>query len=729
MITFTDTVQPHFLLCTTDSEITAGLTTLLTQYSGWRVETSATHSAATDYLEHHYPALIVIDQTFDGCGFELCAELRRMRGYAEQPVLMLINDSCERTISRVRDCGATEFCLRDANDEALRFRIEQMLKHANIRRDTLRQIEEQDNRHNDTLTGLLNHKHFKLKLEQCLHQSGSDNRNGAVLLVDVDNFKRVNNSFDYQAGDFMLKAIARRMAAVIRDTDMIMRDACKYQPHQILGRIGGDEFIVFVDGVDNVSDIMTIANRMLAAISMPVVLDGHEVVLTASIGVALVSKDGITVDTLLRNAEQAMYAAKCEGDESVTFFNQQMESAARTRFLLESELRKAVELNQLFLHYQPIVDSKTGSTKGKILEAHGGILALDEIGELPLAMQTKLLRFVQEKHFTPVGSADVINVDVKIIAVTNRDLSEDVAQGLFRKDLFYRLNVVTLKIPALRERTEDIPLLANHFLNRFAMQFEGERKYLSNDALARMQQYSWPGNVRELENKLMQASILLEGAEIQWEDLDLHGDSRCAASTLHSGGLAHPTAVSGQTELQRPRSECGQENKYSDPIAVESHGEAISSSECLQHITLALREVVTETVNSHRFFDAAVGDWVDEEIIQQTYQQCQGNVKATAARLQMSLSTARRRINKILLSMEDNTRERPPSWPLLMNTLRPFTSGQCGLSNCFETIRMLLLKELLDADPGSMSQVAVIMGVSEPTLYKLKRKLPLVVSR
>jgi DNA-binding NtrC family response regulator len=151
---------------------------------------------------------------------------------------------------------------------------------------------------------------------------------------------------------------------------------------------------------------------------------------------------------------------------------------------------------------------------GKFVEASGGTLFLDEVGELPLAAQVKLLRAIQEGEVEPVGARKPVKVDVRLMSATNRDLSADVKSGRFREDLFYRLHVFPITVPPLRERSEDIPGLARHFLLRFAAE-EGKRvRQLSAPALNLLLAYRWPGNVRQLENTIFRAVVLAEGDEI-----------------------------------------------------------------------------------------------------------------------------------------------------------------------------------------------------------------------
>jgi two-component system response regulator HydG len=170
----------------------------------------------------------------------------------------------------------------------------------------------------------------------------------------------------------------------------------------------------------------------------------------------------------------------------------------------------------------------TGASHNKqgLLEAAGsGTLFLDEIGDLPFDLQAKLLRALQEKEVKPVGSTDRVQISTRVIAATNRDLEACVRQGTFRQDLYFRLNVVQIKIPPLRERKSDIPLLVNSFLEKFS-DHDGPARVIAEDAMARLIAYDWPGNVRELENAIERAVALGSGPILQVGDLP---------SNLHHG--------------------------------------------------------------------------------------------------------------------------------------------------------------------------------------------------
>ncbi len=184
--------------------------------------------------------------------------------------------------------------------------------------------------------------------------------------------------------------------------------------------------------------------------------------------------------------------------------------AAIAESLLESEL---------FGHERGAFTGAVTQKKGKIEAAEGGTLFLDEIGELAPGMQAKLLRVLQEREFEPVGGTRSIKADVRVIAATNRSLQEAVQAGRFRDDLYYRLNVVTITTPPLRERREDIAVLAENFMAKMSKKCKVAQKRLSPQAQELLKQYDWPGNVRELENAIERAVVLGAAAEILPEDL------------------------------------------------------------------------------------------------------------------------------------------------------------------------------------------------------------------
>jgi two-component system response regulator AtoC len=175
--------------------------------------------------------------------------------------------------------------------------------------------------------------------------------------------------------------------------------------------------------------------------------------------------------------------------------------------------------SELFGHARGAFTGADRARRGIFVEADGGTLFLDEIGELPASLQVKLLRVLQEEEVRPVGEAKARSIDVRVIAATSRDLEREVAAGRFREDLFYRLDVFRLRVPPLRERREDIPLLVDHFLEQFREALGKPVRTIADDALDRLMEHAWPGNVRELENVMERAMILCDGDRITLAEL------------------------------------------------------------------------------------------------------------------------------------------------------------------------------------------------------------------
>lgn len=177
--------------------------------------------------------------------------------------------------------------------------------------------------------------------------------------------------------------------------------------------------------------------------------------------------------------------------------------------------------NELFGHVRGAFTGAANSRKGLIEEAESGTLFLDEVDCLPLLAQVKFLRFLQEKEFRPLGSTKMRQADVRVIAAANSNLQDAIKAGRLREDLFYRLNIVPLMLPSLRERTEDIPLLAQHFLRRYQVEFNKELNGFSPQAMHMLMVHHWPGNIRELEHVIERAVVLAKTPVVQQDDLAL----------------------------------------------------------------------------------------------------------------------------------------------------------------------------------------------------------------
>ncbi|MCU0287426.1 MAG: sigma-54 dependent transcriptional regulator [Acidobacteria bacterium] len=177
--------------------------------------------------------------------------------------------------------------------------------------------------------------------------------------------------------------------------------------------------------------------------------------------------------------------------------------------------------NELFGHRKGAFTDASFHQEGIVKEAEGGTLFLDEIGVITPYIQVKLLRLLQEKEYKPLGDTQTRKTDIRIVVATNKDLKTMVKEGTFREDLFYRLNIVSIYLPPLRERKEDIPLLVYHFLEKYYRQYGKSVTSVSEEALLALLSYSWPGNIRELENKILHAVVMAKTNEITCSDLDL----------------------------------------------------------------------------------------------------------------------------------------------------------------------------------------------------------------
>ena len=200
----------------------------------------------------------------------------------------------------------------------------------------------------------------------------------------------------------------------------------------------------------------------------------------------------------------------------------EVNSAAIPEELIESEL---------FGHVKGSFTGATAAKKGKFELADGATLFLDEVSDMSANVQAKVLRVLEEQRFEPVGSNTPINVDVRVVAATNKRLDEEIEKGTFRSDLFFRLNVIPFEVPPLRERVEDVPLLIDHFNRRFAKAYGKKPKVFDAEAIELMQRYSWPGNVRELRNTIERVVILHQNHRVAVTNLPAFGESEPPASS------------------------------------------------------------------------------------------------------------------------------------------------------------------------------------------------------
>jgi len=287
----------------------------------------------------------------------------------------------------------------------------------------------------------------------------------------------------------------------------------------------------------------------------------------------------------------------------------------------------------LFGHEKGAFTGATERHTGKFVEASGGTLFLDEVGELPLTAQVKLLRAVQEGEVEPVGARKPVKVDVRLISATNRDLIADVKHGRFREDLFYRLHVFPLSVPALADRAEDIPDLARHFLARFCAE-EGKRiRAITADALKLLHAYAWPGNVRQLENAVFRAVVLAEGDEIgvgEFPQIEAQlASGRNNLVTAHGEAPAAPVFVDHVAAVE----------PSAPPIAVADS----------EHV--ALPHGVLDLLGAHG--DVRPLEEIENDVIRFAITHYRGQMSEVARRLRIGRSTLYRKLKDLGLDTAD----------------------------------------------------------------------------
>jgi two-component system, NtrC family, nitrogen regulation response regulator NtrX len=226
--------------------------------------------------------------------------------------------------------------------------------------------------------------------------------------------------------------------------------------------------------------------------------------------------------------------------------------------------------SELFGHVKGAFTGATAAKKGKFELADGATLFLDEVSDMSANVQAKVLRVLEEQRFEPVGSNTPINVDVRVVAATNKRLDEEIEKGTFRSDLFFRLNVIPFEVPPLRERIEDVPLLIEHFNCRFAKAYGKKPKVFDAEAIELMQRYSWPGNVRELRNTIERVVILHQNHRVAVTNLPAFGESEPPASSYRFPSFKEASDAYHREFIQRKLDEAeGNVSRAADLMGID----------------------------------------------------------------------------------------------------------------------------------------------------------------
>jgi hydrogenase-4 transcriptional activator len=346
--------------------------------------------------------------------------------------------------------------------------------------------------------------------------------------------------------------------------------------------------------------------------------------------------------------------------------------------------------SELFGHEKGAFTGAHARNPGRLAQAHGATVFLDEIGDLPLDLQSKLLRFVQDRQFTPVGSVSVRTVDARIVAATNVDLRARVAQGRFREDLFHRLNVVRLQVPPLRERKEDVLHLAHAFLKQFAALYRRPAHHFTTAAERALEAHSWPGNVRELQNVVLTSALFCERPEVDVMDLQLHRDAPVPAALGASpSGAAQPAEAPGEpAELLRQ----------------------------------ALAREIAEIRTSGRP-PVPLGKWLAEDLILTADRIAGGKLRKGAELLGLAETTYRRQLQAASRQRDAALAVRSPSWPAVASLLEGLIRSQPTERDVCAWAEACLLTEIDSAMPGDVRTAAALVGVTETTVLRRTVKL------
>ncbi|MGH8614580.1 MAG: diguanylate cyclase domain-containing protein, partial [Gammaproteobacteria bacterium] len=325
-------------------------------------EAGYTHFVTTDdprqaieLLVSRRPDVVLLDLMMpEVSGFDILSRMRADTEMKYTPVIVLTSASDAATKLKALELGATDFLSKPVDPSELVLRL----------RNTLAFKAYQDRLANyDDLTGLPNRRMFLARLDRAIRRAKRHRRICALLHIDLDRFRQINDSFGPRVGDSLLRDVAQRLEDAVRDSDAVGRFADEAS-RSSLSRIGGDEFTVLMSEIDRAENASLLARRIGLALAKPFLAEERDLFLTASIGIAAYPDDGVEPDSLLKHAEVAMHYAKSRGGNSYEFYSKDINARASERLTLENQLRRAIEREELLLHYQPKVDVATGHIVG-----------------------------------------------------------------------------------------------------------------------------------------------------------------------------------------------------------------------------------------------------------------------------------------------------------------------------------------------------------------------------
>jgi diguanylate cyclase (GGDEF)-like protein len=398
---------------------------------------------------------------------------------------------------------------------------------------------------------------------------------------------------------------------------------------------------------------------------------------------------------------------------------------------------------ELFGHTKGAYTGADISREGRIIQAEGGTLFLDEVGEIPLNIQVKLLRFVQEKEITPVGGKHSRYVDVRIVAATNRDLSVEVAQGRFREDLYYRLNVVMITAPPLRDRRGDILPLARHFVEKFSLQYNKGVRRLTAEAESALLAHHWPGNVRELQNSILRTVVLSTTEKIDRSELQLKSedgkqhviqqylDAKKGATVPVLNPALNPalnpvlkSQPRAEPVVEESAAEHGVRGKIQgDQIlspGLEPEPEQKQEHDPWQALRRGIENQVDTAIRENNGAPVPLGRWLTEDLVREADKVTGGVARRAALLLGLAETTFRRQLEKTKQAELSGLRVRTPAWSLLQAVLPRLVvslSETEGKSIITDT-RNMMLESVKSRVANNIRLGAALMGVTVPTYQR-----------
>ena len=412
---------------------------LLSDVQGTRIDIDwvSTYDEAIEAIGRNSHEVYLLDYRLGGrTGLELMRE--SLKNGCKAPMILLTGQGDHEVDMEAMKAGASDYLVKG---EINAYLLERSMRYAIEKKRAEAQILHMA--YYDNLTSLPNRVLFQDRLNQAIVQAERYGRRSAMLFLDIDNFKRINDTLGHRVGDLLLKAVAERLKESVRDSDSVARQHADIQ-NITVARQGGDEFTVLLSEVREPQDAARVAQRCLDRLSRPFLLDGHEVFITASIGIAIYEIDGKDIDSLLKNADAAMYHAKEQGKNNYQFYKQSMNATALEKLEFENDLRRALERKEFLLYYQPQIDVRTGTIVGMealIRWQHPVRGLVSPADFIPLAEETGLIipigawvlqtACAQNKAWQAAGLTPIpVSVNLSSRQFRQRDLVEAITEAV-----------------------------------------------------------------------------------------------------------------------------------------------------------------------------------------------------------------------------------------------------------------------------------------------------------